>query len=657
MHRAVVYGETAMSRREADPAARAAAIAEWKNRLIWLAIATAVLAVSILFRLQEGTPPAHAEATTGQPGGAQAPTGENAPLPRVGRPQHDVMAIVNGKDISRPTLIEACVRRYGEDVLESLVNKRLIMNHCATRGITVTNEEITSEIDRMAKRFQLGREQWLEMLEKERGVTAQEYARDIIWPTLALRKLADAQLQVTPQEIQQAYEEEFGEMVRARLIAVRDEAKAKQIHAQVSTNPQSFARVAIENSEDVNSASVGGLIQPIRRHVGDERLEAEAFRLQPGQISAIIPVSDQFVILRCDERIAPRPVPLEQVQDRIVERIKDEKLRTAAHELFASLQATATIQNVYNDPRLRQTMPDVVATVNGDRIMMQELGNECLLRHGEAVLESEISQLLLTQELELAGITVEQADLDAEMRHAAELAGVVDAQGNADLTKWVETVTKEQEVSEAQYIRDAVWPSAALKKLTAQAVEVTEEDIRKGFEANYGERVRCRAIVLGTMRRAQEVWEKARRNPSPDYFGDLAEEYSIEPTSKALRGEVPPLGRHGGQPQLEEVAFQLQEGQLSGVIQVADKFIILRCEGRTERVEVDEKDVRDILHRDIFEKKLRMAMGQKFEEIHARARIDNYLAGTSHEPEKPGASGEQARVREDAAVRPTAGAR
>jgi parvulin-like peptidyl-prolyl isomerase len=295
--------------------------------------------------------------------------------------------------------------------------------------------------------------------------------------------------------------------------------------------------------------------------------------------------------------------------------------------------------------------------VNGDRIMMQELGNECLLRHGEEVLEAEISQMLLTQELQLAGLAVEQADLDAEMQHAAELAGVVDDAGKADLKRWIETVTKEQEVTEAQYLRDSVWPSAALKKLTAQTVEVTEEDIRKGFEANYGERVRCRAIVLGTMRRAQEVWEKARQNPSPDYFGDLAEEYSIEPTSKALRGEVPPLGRHGGQPQLEDVAFQLQEGQLSGVIQVADKFIILRCEGRTERVEVDEKDVRDILYRDIYEKKLRMAMGQKFEEIHSRARIDNYLAGTSHEPEKPAASGGQARVREDAAVQPTAGSR
>ena len=50
---------------------------------------------------------------------------------------------------------------------------------------------------------------------------------------------------------------------------------------------------------------------------------------------------------------------------------------------------------------------------------------------------------------------------------------------------------------------------------------------------------------------------------------------------------------------------------------------------------------------------LRMAMGQKFEEINARARVDNYLAGTSQSPDRAPA-GEGA-VRQDAAVRPAAG--
>ena len=634
-----------MSSTEAEAAMRAA---EWKHRFIWFGIATLVLGAAVLVRWTQGDAPASAAAPA-QATVAAAKVDDSQPLPRPGRPTHNVMALVNGKDISREALVDACVQRFGEDVLESLVNKRLITNHCTNHNITVTQSDIDAEIDRMAKRFQLGREQWLQMIEKERGVTAQEYARDIVWPTLALRKLADKELQVSPEEIQKAYEQEFGPMVRARLIAVSDGAKARQIHAQLMANPEGFAKAAIEHSEDVNSASMGGMIHPIRRHVGDPAIEAEAFRLHPGQISSIIQVAQQFIILKCDEQLQAQPMPLAQVQERLVERIKEDKLRDAATGIFEKVQKTAVVKNVYNDPELSKTMPGVVATVNGDRITMQELGAECLLRHGEEVLEGEISRTLLEQELQATGVKVTQEDLDAEMRHAAELAGVLDAQGNADLPKWFETVMAEQGVTKERYLRDSVWPSAALKKLSAKEVQVTEEDIAKGFEANYGDRVRCRAIVLGNQRRAQEVWNKARQNPSLEYFGDLAAEYSVEPTSKALRGEVPPLGRYGGQETLEKEAFALQNGELSKVIQMGDKFIILRCEGRTERMNIDLKDVRDILHRDIFEKKLRMAMGEKFEEINSGARVDNYLAGSTHSPAEPKAGA----VREDTAVKPT----
>jgi parvulin-like peptidyl-prolyl isomerase len=651
-----VYGETAMSRREADSMLGHDQVTDWKHRILWFTIGAAVLGAAILFRMWQDAPPAHAATPAVT---SAAPAEGDVPLPRPERPQHDVMAIVNGKDISSKDLAEACVRRFGEDVLESLVNKRLIMYHCRNHGIAVTEEEIAGEIDRLAKRFQLGREQWLEMLQKERGVTPEEYKRDILWPTIALRKLANDQLQVTQPEVDRAYEQEYGEMVRARLIAVSDQAKAQKLHAELTAHPENFARMAIENSEDVGSASVGGMIQPIRRHVGDASIESAAFALQPGQVSAVIPASNQYVILKCDERIPPRQVPLASVQDQIVERIREDKLREAATTLFGTLQKSATIQNVYNDPQLRQTMPGVVALVNGDRISMKELSDECVLRHGEEVLEGEISRLLLLQALEASGVKLTQADVDAEMRHAAQLAGVVDAQGQPDLAAWVKTVTTEEGITEDQYYSDLLWPSAALKKITVKDVVVTDEDIHKGFEANFGERVRCRAIVLGNMRRAQEVWAKARQNPTAEYFGDLAEEYSIEPTSKALRGEVPPLGRFGGQPQLEDVAFQLPEGQISGIIQIGDKFVILRCEGRTERVVIDEADVREELYRDIYEKKLRIAMSEKFTQINERARVDNYLSGTTHAPPEPqnSATGAVGAVRQDRAVLPTAGAR
>jgi hypothetical protein len=76
---------------------------------------------------------------------------------------------------------------------------------------------------------------------------------------------------------------------------------------------------------------------------------------------------------------------------------------------------------------------------------------------------------------------------------------------------------------------------------------------------------------------------------------------------------------------------------------------------------VKYEEVRDILYQDIFEKKLRIAMSDKFAEIRTKSRIDNYLAGTSQSPDRvkdqrAGTAGGPAGTRRDTAVKPAAGA-
>lgn len=617
--------------------------------------AVLVVGAAVAARHFAGTPQAEAQAPATTP--AKSTTPESLPKPEP--PQHDIMAIVNGQDINRRDLERACVERHGEEVLESLVNKHLIMHHCKKRGITITHQDIEDEVNRMAKRFKLGREQWLELLKNERGVGEVEYKRDILWPTIALRRLAEAELTVSEEELRREYETQYGPSVRVRIILVESRQRAEQVQKHLTTNPEDFARVAMNESVDVNSASIGGLIQPIRLHMGDPGLERAAFSLQTGEISQVVPVANQFAILKCEGHNPKRDVSLESVREELSERIREGKLRVEANDTFAKLQSAASIINVLNNPEQQQRMPGVVATVNGDQITMAQLEKESLIRWGQEVLEVEIAHKLLEQALRKENLTVTQQEIDAEIEHAARLAGVVDSQGNADLERWMEMTTKEQGISRAIYIRDSVWPSAALKKLAGAQVQVTQEDLQKGFEANYGERVRCRAIVLDNMRRAQEVWNKARNNNSFDYFGDLAEQYSIEPTSKALRGEVPPIRLHGGQPQLEKVAYQLQPGELSGVVQVGDKYVILKCEGRTEPVEVNMREVQAILTQDILEKKLRIAMSQRYDEIRRSASIDNYLAGTTQSPDKETDVTPKVDVphRQDNAVRPASGLR
>src|SRR5690606_19079789 len=67
--------------------------------------------------------------------------------------QLKVMAVVNGEQISRQELAQECLRRYGEEVLESVVNRYVITQACQEAGITITDQDVTNEISRIAKKF------------------------------------------------------------------------------------------------------------------------------------------------------------------------------------------------------------------------------------------------------------------------------------------------------------------------------------------------------------------------------------------------------------------------------------------------------------------------------------------------------------------------
>jgi hypothetical protein len=62
----------------------------------------------------------------------------------------------------------------------------------------------------------------------ERHISVDHYANDIVWPTLALKKLAADHLKPTAAELQEAFDAQYGEAVKARLIAVKDSQTAQK---------------------------------------------------------------------------------------------------------------------------------------------------------------------------------------------------------------------------------------------------------------------------------------------------------------------------------------------------------------------------------------------------------------------------------------------
>lgn len=549
--------------------------------------------------------------------------------------ESSVVAVVNADPISRDALATATLQRYGADVLDSVVNRYLIMQECKRRGIVVTSEDVRGEIVRVAKKFALSVDSYLQLLREERDITPDQYSNEIIWPMLALRALVSDQVEVSQDEFNRAFVSQYGEAIKCRMIMIGDQEKANQVHAQAKADPTTFTRLAKQYSEDETSASVGGLIPPIRRYMGDSRLEEAAFALEDGAVSPILQIGDQWVFMQAVQRMPasqPSPQALPIIKEQINDRIRDEKMKGAASVLFAKLQKDAQVVKVLHHQDAEKQHPGVAAIINGQQVTIASVAAECVKRHGEAVLDGEINRKLLTQALKKASKTVSQQDIDEEISRAAISYGYVRENGAADVDAWLKAVTSQGETTRELYVEDSVWPSVALKTLVEDSVQLTVQDIEHGFESAFGPRAEVLAIVLSDQRTAQKVWELARDNPTDEFFGQLAGQYSIEPTSASNFGKVPPIRKFGGQGSIEKEAFAMKRGELSGIIATGDKYIIMRSQGFTDPVVDDIRVVQEELERDLLEKKINIAMGLKFDELKQAAEIDNFFTVSKEQP-------------------------
>jgi parvulin-like peptidyl-prolyl isomerase len=459
---------------------------------------------------------------------------------------------------------------------------------------------------------------------------------------LAQKKLAGSQMTITQEELRKEYETQYGPSVKARLIAVEKPDLAQQIRAKAVANPGSFAKLAKQYSIDTVSASSKGWIPPIRHHSTDEKIESAAFSLKDGQISQVIafPEIKQYIILKREGLIPAPRISFEQAAPKLQEFLEKKKLGKVGHQIAKKLQNEAKVTNYFNKPSTQD--PQTAAVLNGKKISFADLAEECIRRHGPEALEGTISRRLLVQACKKAKIMISEQDIRDEITRAARISLPPKRDGSPDIERWMELALKEQGVSKEVYIRDSVWPSVALKKLVGKSVHVDKIDIQMGYEANYGPRVKCMMIALDNYRRATHVWGLAQKDPTPKNFGDLAEQYSIDPTSRKLRGEIPPLKKHNGHPALKRIekeAFALKEGELSSIINVkdedgSDKYIILLCLGKTEPINVDPKEARKLIYEDLFEKKQRIAMSNFFKTLMNTATIDNYLTGESRAPKQ-----------------------
>lgn len=333
-----------------------------KSTMLWIAAGTgtAVLGAAVLFQCLRAQPGTAAEGAGTRTSTAETSSGkarlsnQTAPAAQstsTGSTAARVSA--NGKQltIAMDEVAQECMLRVGKDVLDSMINRTIIQLACQEQGVEVTRAEVDQEIVRIASEFKIPVEQYLQMLQAERNISPAQYRRDVIWPMLALKKLAGESVTISPKEIQMAFEREYGPRVKARMILCDNLRRAQAAWQQAKENPDNFEKYVQEFSIDPASKSLDGSIPPIPRHSGSPNLETAAFKLKPGEISAVIQLDDtvqRYVILKCEGRTEPVVKQLdEQIQAELEDQLKKQKVQERVAKVFDEIKKGTRVDNYY----------------------------------------------------------------------------------------------------------------------------------------------------------------------------------------------------------------------------------------------------------------------------------------------------------------------
>lgn len=291
----------------------------------------------------------------------------------------------------------------------------------------------------------------------------------------------------------------------------------------------------------------------------------------------------------------------------------------------------------------------VVAVVNDEVITLSELqkeGKPLIQRirqklEGEAeasqvqITQRQILQALILRRLQLQeagkeGIVVESSDVDATIKVIKERNGLT---GDKEFT---EVLAKENLTLDElrTKVREQMVVDRLLTRHVRTRIVVSEEEITAYYQAHMDEfdqspSVRMRHILIRLPKepspadvtqaqaRAAEALAKLRNGAK---FEEVAAEYSDGPTAQG-GGDLGVIQKGELDPALERVAFSLEQGTVSDVIQTAAGLNIIRVDERTTG-DVPIDAVRARVRQRLFQEKMKQRMDEYFAELTKKAYID-----------------------------------
>ena len=273
---------------------------------------------------------------------------------------------------------------FKEKVTNELIIKTLLDAEIEKRGIEATKEDVQNELKTVIDK--VGSKDELNRILKERKISNEQFTNDLK-TQIKIRKLVNTEekIEVTDADAKKYYDthtKEFahGEQVRASHILIsanfldlirvikqknpniepaelnreidkimaQQKTKAEAVLAEVKKNPDNFAKIAEQKSDDKGSASRGGELGFFPKDAMVKEFAEAAFAMKPNTISDLVQTSFGYHIIKVTDRMEAGVTPFVKVKDNLKFYLETQQQIAVLKKLTTKLMKEADIK--YLDP-------------------------------------------------------------------------------------------------------------------------------------------------------------------------------------------------------------------------------------------------------------------------------------------------------------------
>ncbi|WP_051235912.1 peptidylprolyl isomerase [Paenibacillus pinihumi] len=269
--------------------------------------------------------------------------------PLGGKASNEVIATVNGDNISKNDLYNTLVDAGGKETLESLITEKLLSQEMVKAGLTVTDADVDEEWKKLEDQY--GSKEQLMNAVVQNGMT-EAILRKQMYHQIELRKLLGPTVEVTDDKVKEYYEQNkqymgTPEQVRASHILVASEKEAEDILKELKQGAD-FATLAKEKSTDPGSKENGGDLNFFGRGQMVPEFEEAAFALKKGELSGIVKTMHGFHIIKLTDRKEAETPTYEEKKDELKEQLVNNEIYTKSATWLQELHDKAVIDNKLN---------------------------------------------------------------------------------------------------------------------------------------------------------------------------------------------------------------------------------------------------------------------------------------------------------------------